>query len=79
MDGITRQGLTAQTVLGLMGLNHMNGRVEDPLTGTFLSPDPYVADPTNSQDYNRYTYTYDNPLSYLDPTGYNSTGCGSVG
>jgi RHS repeat-associated protein len=73
MDGITRQGFTGQTVLGLMGLNHMNGRVEDPLTGTFLSPDPYVADPTNSQDYNRYTYAYDNPLSYLDPTGFDTT------
>jgi hypothetical protein len=27
MDGVTRQGYTFQTVLGSMGLNHMNGRV----------------------------------------------------
>ena len=34
-----------------------------------LSPDPYVADPTYSQDYNRYIYARNNPFSYTDPTG----------
>jgi hypothetical protein len=29
MNGVTREGYTFQTVLGSMGLNHMNGRVED--------------------------------------------------
>lgn len=40
MDGITRQGFAGQTVLGQIGLNHMNWRVEDAVIGTFLSPDP---------------------------------------
>jgi RHS repeat-associated protein len=70
MDGITRQGFTGQTVLGQMGLNHMNGRVEDAVTGTFLSPDPYVNDPTNAQDYYRYAYVYNSPLSNVDPSGF---------
>lgn len=70
MDGITRQGFTGQGVLGKMGLNHMNGRVEDAITGTFLSPDPVIQDPANPQDYNRYTYVNDNPVTYIDPTGF---------
>lgn len=70
MDSITRQGFTGQTVLGQMGLNHMNGRIEDAVSGTFLSPDPYVTDPGNTQDYYRYAYVYNNPLSNVDPSGF---------
>ena len=34
---ITRQAYTFQTQLGLwMGMNHMNGRVQDDITGRFL-------------------------------------------
>jgi RHS repeat-associated protein len=73
MDGITRQGFTGQTALGLIGLNHMNGRVEDAVTGTFLSPDPRIPDPTSTQAYNRYLYVDDSPLSYTDPTGFDDT------
>ncbi len=47
----------------------MNGRVYDPLTGTFLSPDPYIQSPDFTQNYNRYGYAFGNPLKYTDPTG----------
>jgi RHS repeat-associated protein len=71
--GITREGYTFQTQLGLwMGLNHMNGRVQDSLTGRFLSADPIVQDAANAQAYNRYTYVYNNPLTNTDPTGFDS-------
>lgn len=79
MDGITRQGFTGQTVLGQMGLNHMNGRVEDAVSGSFLSPDPGINDPYNTQDYNRYTYVYNNPLTNIDPSGFVCTEVGSGG
>jgi RHS repeat-associated protein len=69
-DAVTREGYTFQTVLGSMGLNHMNGRVQDAITGRFLSADPTIPDPTNSQSYNRYTYVNNNPLTNLDPTGF---------
>jgi RHS repeat-associated protein len=69
--GISRQGYTFQTQLGLwMGLNHMNGRVQDAITGRFLSPDHSVQDEQNPQDYNNYTYALNNPLTYTDPTGF---------
>ncbi len=69
--GITRQANTFQTQLGLwMGLSHMNGRVEDSLIGRFMSADPNIPDPTNTQDYNRYTYVDNNPLTLTDPSGF---------
>lgn len=71
INGITRVGYTGQTMLGNMGLIHMNGRVMDSVTGRFLSADPYITEPGNSQNFNRYGYVYNNPLSYIDPSGYN--------
>jgi len=47
----------------------MNGRVYDPLTGMFFSPDPYVQAPGDWLNYNRYGYCLNNPLLYTDPNG----------
>ena len=47
----------------------MNGRVYDPLTAQFLSPDPFVQAPNNWLNYNRYAYAYGNPFLYTDPDG----------
>jgi RHS repeat-associated protein len=71
LDNITRQGYTYQTALGSMGLNHMNGRVQDAAHGRFLSADPYVTYPYYTQSYNRYAYVTNNPLTFIDPSGFN--------
>jgi RHS repeat-associated protein len=71
MNGVTREGYTFQTVLGSMGLNHMNARIEDAVTGRFLSPDTEGTIPGNTQSWNRYSYANNNPLSFTDPTGHN--------
>jgi len=68
--GVSREGYTWQRALGSMGLNDMNGRVQDAVTGRFLSPDPYVFEPGDTQGFNRYTYVRNNPLSYVDPSGF---------
>jgi RHS repeat-associated protein len=69
--GLSREGFTFQTALGQsMGLNHMNGRVQDAITGRFLSADPNIPDPTSAQSYNRFSYVSNNPLSYIDPSGF---------
>jgi RHS repeat-associated protein len=69
--GITHQGYTFQTTLGLwMNPNHMNGRVQDAITGRMLSADPHIPDRSNSQSYNRYTYVNNNPLTMVDPSGF---------
>jgi hypothetical protein len=48
----------------------MNGRVQDAITGRFLSPDPYITEPGNTQNFNRYGYVYNNPMSLVDPSGF---------
>jgi RHS repeat-associated protein len=71
---VTQQGYTFQTMLGMfMGLNHMNGRVQDAITGRFLSADPNIPDPTDTQDYNRYSYVRNNPLTLVDPSGFDAS------
>jgi RHS repeat-associated protein len=76
ISNITREGYTGQTALGNLGLNHMNGRVQDAITGRFLSADPYITEPGNTQNYNRYSYALNNPMSFVDPSGFDiQTGC----
>jgi hypothetical protein len=48
----------------------MNGRVYDYRLGRFLSVDPIISNPANSQSINPYSYIGNNPLSGTDPTGY---------
>jgi len=48
----------------------MNGRVYDYNVGRFMSVDPFIQEPGNSQSINPYSYIMNNPLSGTDPTGY---------
>lgn len=50
----------------------MNGRIYDPGLGRFLQADPLIQDLSNPQSLNRYTYVFNNPLAYTDPTGYSA-------
>ena len=70
----TRRGYTEHSMLDNLNLTHMNGRVYDQLLGKFLSADPFVPEPLNTQSYNRYSYVFNNPLSATDPTGFETTG-----
>ncbi|MFT5451759.1 MAG: RHS repeat-associated protein, partial [Enterobacterales bacterium] len=54
----------------------MNGRVYDYNLGRFLSVDPFIQDPDNSQSMNPYSYIMNNPLSGTDPSGYLSESSG---
>lgn len=56
------------------GLIHMNGRGYDPRLGRFLSVDPIIQFPANTQSLNPYSYLMNNPLSGTDPTGYAACG-----
>ncbi len=64
------RGFTGHEMLDAVGLIHMNGRVYDPLLGRFMSADPTMQFPKNMQNYNRYSYVLNNPLSYTDPSGF---------
>jgi RHS repeat-associated protein len=63
------RGYTGHEMLPEYGLINMNGRMYDPMNGRMMRPDNYVQDPSNSQSYNRYSYCWNNPLKYTDPTG----------
>ena len=66
----TRRGFTFHEHLDNIGIVHMNGRAYDPTIGRFLSADPFVTQPFDSQGFNRYSYVNNNPLSLVDPSGF---------
>jgi len=66
----TRHGYTGHEHLDKFALINMNGRVYDPIIGRFLSPDPYIQAPYFAQNFDRYSYVWNNPLKYVDPSGY---------
>jgi RHS repeat-associated protein len=66
----TERGFTGHEHLDSVDLVHMNGRVQDPLLGRFISADPIVQAPYNGQSLNRYSYVWNNPLTFADPTGF---------
>lgn len=68
----TDHGFTGHEMLDNVALIHMNGRIYDPQLGRFLSADPNIFYPENPQDFNRYSYVHNNPLSFTDPSGYAS-------
>ena len=51
-------------------LMYYGARYYDPALGRFISADPIVPQPGNPQAWNRYSYVLNNPLRYVDPTGY---------
>ena len=66
----TPRGFTGHEHLDDFVLVHMNGRVQDPHLGRFLSADPFVQFPESTQGLNRHSYALNNPLSFTDPSGY---------
>ncbi len=78
------RGFTGHEHLGQFGLINMparrsvseggNGRMYDPHTARFLSPDLFVQDPSFTQSFNRYSYCVNNPLKFVDPGGYSENG-----
>jgi RHS repeat-associated protein len=65
----TDRGYTEHEHLDDVGIIHMNGRLFDPMLARFLQTDPFIQDPKNLQNYNRYAYCFNNPLTCTDPTG----------
>ena len=72
----TERGYTGHEHLDNVRMVHMNGRVLDPIIGRVISADPTVPDPYNGQAFNRMSYVYNNPLSFIDPSGFNPDDAG---
>ena len=67
---ITERGYTGHEHLDNTRLIHMNGRVQDPIIGRMISADPFVPNAVDGQSFNRYSYVTNNPLSMIDPSGF---------
>lgn len=65
----TERGYTGHEHLDNVRLIHMNGRLEDPILGRMLSPDPVLGSLTLPQAFNPYAYVANDPTSLVDPTG----------
>ncbi len=63
------RGCMGHEMLNEFNLINMNGRVYDSVLGRFLSPDKYVQEGDNSQNYNSYSYCLNNPLKYTAHSG----------
>ncbi len=71
---LTNRGFTGHQQNDSLGLIYMNARYYVPGVGRFASADTIVPDPENPQSFNRYSYTLNNPLRYVDPSGHFSEG-----
>ena len=67
---LTDRLFTGQRLDSSSGLYYYNARYYDPHLGRFIQPDSLVPDPLNPQAWNRFSYVYNNPASYVDPSGH---------
>lgn len=51
------------------GFYYLRARYYDPKIGRFISEDTYKGQVDNPLSLNRYTYTHNNPMKYVDPSG----------
>jgi RHS repeat-associated protein len=66
----TTMGFTGHESDDELGLVNMKGRLFDPKLGRFITTDPIISDLYDGQSLNAYTYVTNNPLAFVDPTGF---------
>ena len=62
-------GFTGHIKDSATGLTYMQARYYDPLIGRFLSIDPVGFSVGKPQMFNRYSYSFNDPINNIDPDG----------
>ncbi|MCP4089014.1 MAG: RHS repeat-associated core domain-containing protein [Gammaproteobacteria bacterium] len=70
IDLQTPMRYTGQRFDDAIGLYYYNARYYDPALGRFAQADTIVPNPGSAQSLNRYSYSVNNPIRYIDPSGY---------
>ena len=65
-----QRGLAGAPTPGTSGLVTLGARTYDPQIGRFTSPDSIDPDPTNAASLDHYAFAWNQPTSYIDPTGH---------
>jgi RHS repeat-associated protein len=73
----TDRGFTSQRRETTIGLSDYVARFYDPYIGKFVSPDSMVPGAGNPQSFNRFSYGFNNPLAFVDPSGHDPFNTGS--
>jgi RHS repeat-associated protein len=67
----TDYGYTGQRNLDSgIGLMDYKARFYSPYINRFIQPDTLIPDPSNPQNWNRYSYVGNRPINFNDPTGH---------
>ena len=61
---------TGQRQEAEIGLYYYVARWYDPAIGRFIQADSIVPNPLSVKGFDRYSYSYNSPLNYLDPSGH---------
>ena len=63
------RGYTGHEHMPEFSIINMNGRMYDPMLGRMMAADNYIQAPDFTQSFNRFSYCWNNPLKYTDPSG----------
>jgi len=66
----TDYGYTFQRNVSGIGLLDYKARYYSTLLGRFIQPDSIIPGAGNPQAFNRYAYSNNNPINFIDPTGH---------
>jgi RHS repeat-associated protein len=69
MGDITRPGFTGHRHDTDLDLIDMRGRLYDPAVRRFMQADPIISAPFFSEGLNPYSYTFNSPTNWVDPSG----------
>ncbi len=73
----TKYRYTGQLAQAELGLDYYVARWYDPLTAHFTSADTIIPEPGRASAFDRYCYSYNNPIIFIDPGGHSPMGeCG---